>query len=192
MQHQPTTAQPAILANAPRCGARTRSGTACKSPAIHGRARCRMHGGAKGAARRAAIAMAGNMACAPPGSGRSAAICAPPIRVSLTCPHPSPFTRQRPRPVRKIQNRTSNPMHPGFLTGTGCFRASRSAFAPHGKRPAPRGAGRCLWPRRQTAGASSSPALSPTWRVTYISTASAQNSARLPTSSAKSSSWSRT
>ncbi len=37
--------QPAILAAAPRCGARTRGGTACRSPAVRGAARCRMHGG---------------------------------------------------------------------------------------------------------------------------------------------------
>jgi glucans biosynthesis protein len=40
--------QPDILASAPRCGARTRGGTPCRSPAVHGRARCRMHGGARG------------------------------------------------------------------------------------------------------------------------------------------------
>jgi hypothetical protein len=32
----------------PRCGAKTRSGGACRSPAVHGRKRCRMHGGAPG------------------------------------------------------------------------------------------------------------------------------------------------
>src|SRR5919199_5237151 len=32
----------------PRCGARTRSGTSCRSPAVRGKERCRMHGGAKG------------------------------------------------------------------------------------------------------------------------------------------------
>ncbi len=32
----------------PRCGARTRSGGACRAPAVHGRRRCRMHGGAAG------------------------------------------------------------------------------------------------------------------------------------------------
>jgi len=32
----------------PRCGAKTRWGTACLSPAVRGRNRCRMHGGAKG------------------------------------------------------------------------------------------------------------------------------------------------
>lgn len=37
--------QPDNLANAPRCGARTRSGTACQSPAVKGKQRCRMHGG---------------------------------------------------------------------------------------------------------------------------------------------------
>ena len=37
--------QPQILANAPRCGARTRSGAPCRSPAVHGNRRCRMHGG---------------------------------------------------------------------------------------------------------------------------------------------------
>lgn len=37
--------QPVNLANAPRCGARTRAGTECQSPAVRGRDRCRMHGG---------------------------------------------------------------------------------------------------------------------------------------------------
>jgi hypothetical protein len=31
-----------------RCGARTRSGAACKSAPVTGRRRCRMHGGAAG------------------------------------------------------------------------------------------------------------------------------------------------
>jgi uncharacterized protein YjcR len=31
----------------PRCGAETRSGTACRAPAVHGKTRCRMHGGAR-------------------------------------------------------------------------------------------------------------------------------------------------
>ena len=31
-----------------RCGARTRSGGSCRSPAIGGKKRCRMHGGAPG------------------------------------------------------------------------------------------------------------------------------------------------
>jgi glucans biosynthesis protein len=33
---------------APRCGARTRSGKPCQSPAVRGKRRCRMHGGAAG------------------------------------------------------------------------------------------------------------------------------------------------
>ena len=37
--------QPTNLAKAPRCGARTRSGTECRSPAVRGKQRCRMHGG---------------------------------------------------------------------------------------------------------------------------------------------------
>lgn len=32
----------------PRCGARTRSGTVCRAPAVHDKRRCRMHGGAEG------------------------------------------------------------------------------------------------------------------------------------------------
>ena len=32
----------------PRCGAKTRSGAACRSPAVRGKKRCRMHGGAAG------------------------------------------------------------------------------------------------------------------------------------------------
>jgi hypothetical protein len=32
----------------PRCGAKTRCGALCRSPAVRGRRRCRMHGGAPG------------------------------------------------------------------------------------------------------------------------------------------------
>ncbi|HXI08048.1 MAG: HGGxSTG domain-containing protein [Bradyrhizobium sp.] len=32
----------------PRCGARTRRGEACRAPALQGKRRCRMHGGAPG------------------------------------------------------------------------------------------------------------------------------------------------
>src|ERR1700732_146469 len=38
----------ANMANAPRCGAKTRAGSPCRQAAVNGRARCRMHGGAKG------------------------------------------------------------------------------------------------------------------------------------------------
>lgn len=31
-----------------RCGARTRKGTPCQAPAVQGKVRCRMHGGANG------------------------------------------------------------------------------------------------------------------------------------------------
>jgi uncharacterized protein YjcR len=31
-----------------RCGAKTRSGKSCQSPAVQGKKRCRMHGGAAG------------------------------------------------------------------------------------------------------------------------------------------------
>jgi hypothetical protein len=31
-----------------RCGAKTRSGRLCRSPAVRGKKRCRMHGGAAG------------------------------------------------------------------------------------------------------------------------------------------------
>ncbi len=33
----------------PRCGARTRIGSSCQSPAVRGKARCRMHGAYAGA-----------------------------------------------------------------------------------------------------------------------------------------------
>ena len=36
------------MLDSPRCGARTRSGSPCRSPAVAGKNRCRMHGGAKG------------------------------------------------------------------------------------------------------------------------------------------------
>ena len=40
--------EPSRLRQAPRCLARTRRGTPCQSPAVTGKTRCRMHGGAAG------------------------------------------------------------------------------------------------------------------------------------------------
>ncbi len=36
------------MLSCPRCGAKTRSNTPCKAPAVRGKKRCRMHGGAAG------------------------------------------------------------------------------------------------------------------------------------------------
>ena len=36
------------MRQSPRCGARTRRGTPCQAPAVAGKKRCRMHGGAQG------------------------------------------------------------------------------------------------------------------------------------------------
>jgi uncharacterized protein YjcR len=36
------------MLSSPRCGAKTRSGKPCMSPAVHGKKRCRMHGGVPG------------------------------------------------------------------------------------------------------------------------------------------------
>ena len=36
------------MLSSPRCGAKTRSGNPCRSPAVSGKNRCRMHGGAPG------------------------------------------------------------------------------------------------------------------------------------------------
>jgi hypothetical protein len=36
---------PGDPSKAPRCGAKTRRGTPCQGPAVHGKRRCRMHGG---------------------------------------------------------------------------------------------------------------------------------------------------
>jgi hypothetical protein len=36
------------MMTSPRCGAKTRNGSLCRSPAVHGKTRCRMHGGAHG------------------------------------------------------------------------------------------------------------------------------------------------
>jgi uncharacterized protein YjcR len=38
----------AAMRSSPRCGAKTRAGTPCQSPAVAGKRRCRMHGGAAG------------------------------------------------------------------------------------------------------------------------------------------------
>lgn len=43
MQHEKLPAS-----RAARCGARTRSGKPCQSPAVRAKRRCRMHGGAAG------------------------------------------------------------------------------------------------------------------------------------------------
>lgn len=37
-----------VMHRSPRCGARTRNGTPCRAPAVNGKKRCRMHGGAHG------------------------------------------------------------------------------------------------------------------------------------------------
>ena len=36
------------MTSSPRCGASTRKGEPCRAPAVAGKRRCRMHGGAKG------------------------------------------------------------------------------------------------------------------------------------------------
>jgi len=36
------------MLSSPRCGAKTRRGGSCRSPTVHGKTRCRMHGGAAG------------------------------------------------------------------------------------------------------------------------------------------------
>ena len=36
------------MLSSPRCGAKTRSGEPCLAPAVRGKERCRMHGGAPG------------------------------------------------------------------------------------------------------------------------------------------------
>ena len=45
---RPAKPDPSRLNRTPRCYARTRLGTACQQPAVGGRKRCRMHGGADG------------------------------------------------------------------------------------------------------------------------------------------------
>jgi len=45
MNQDHVTTQLRNIRAAPRCGAKTRAGTPCQSPAIRGRARCRIHGG---------------------------------------------------------------------------------------------------------------------------------------------------
>jgi hypothetical protein len=45
---QPHAKQTMPFHQSPRCGAKTRTGMPCQSPAVKDKARCRMHGGAKG------------------------------------------------------------------------------------------------------------------------------------------------
>jgi hypothetical protein len=51
MTHDPMQRgpQPVSLRQARRCGAKTRAGKPCRSPAVRGRPRCRMHGCGRGA-----------------------------------------------------------------------------------------------------------------------------------------------
>ncbi|MDE2442117.1 MAG: hypothetical protein KGP14_13940 [Betaproteobacteria bacterium] len=70
--------EPERLAQAPRCHARTRSGQPCRSPAVKGKPRCRMHGG-KGSG-----APKGNRNARKHG-GRSAAAAAAMARVRALC-----------------------------------------------------------------------------------------------------------
>ena len=44
----PMHPDPSPMNRSPRCGARTRHGSPCRSPAVRGGKRCRMHGGATG------------------------------------------------------------------------------------------------------------------------------------------------
>jgi hypothetical protein len=46
-RNQPTQSD-LPMHRSPRCGARTRNGSPCRSPALKGKRRCRMHGGAHG------------------------------------------------------------------------------------------------------------------------------------------------
>lgn len=46
MSNHPRNTGP--MRKSPRCGAKTRAGTSCRSPAVKGKNRCRMHGGALG------------------------------------------------------------------------------------------------------------------------------------------------
>jgi hypothetical protein len=46
--NQPHTRNLALANATPRCGAKTRHGQPCKAPAVTGKRRCRMHGGATG------------------------------------------------------------------------------------------------------------------------------------------------
>ena len=45
MTHRRNTA---AMRLSPRCGAKTRAGRPCVAPAVRGKKRCRMHGGARG------------------------------------------------------------------------------------------------------------------------------------------------
>ncbi|MEQ1716265.1 MAG: HGGxSTG domain-containing protein [Hyphomicrobium sp.] len=45
---QRANCQPRALCHCLKCGAKTRNGNACRSPAVRDRNRCRMHGGALG------------------------------------------------------------------------------------------------------------------------------------------------
>src|SRR5664280_549361 len=47
-RHQKIKRNTAPMLSSLRCGAKTRTGKPCQSPAVNGKKRCRMHGGAEG------------------------------------------------------------------------------------------------------------------------------------------------
>ena len=47
-EREPHLRNTAAMRESPRCGAKTRRGTACNAPRVSGKRRCRMHGGARG------------------------------------------------------------------------------------------------------------------------------------------------
>jgi hypothetical protein len=48
LPHQSGNGDVDAMLSSPRCGAKTRKGAPCQSPAVSGKKRCRMHGGAAG------------------------------------------------------------------------------------------------------------------------------------------------
>jgi hypothetical protein len=52
MRVDPMHSDPSPMNRSPRCGAQTRRGSPCRSPAVKGHRRCRMHGGAHGSGAR--------------------------------------------------------------------------------------------------------------------------------------------
>ncbi len=152
---QPTSPPPASkrrgnpnLARIPRCGARTRAGCPCCAPAIHGKLRCRMHGGrstgpgteegrARVAAARTTHGKHGSDTRAPSIATTSASSAVAACGCSRCCtatacrPN-SPLARTRRR--RSCRFRPGRPAaSPGRRTVPCCWR--RQLPSPHGSRP---------------------------------------------------------
>jgi hypothetical protein len=142
------------LALAPRCGARTRAGCPCRCPAIHGKLRCRMHGGRSPGPRtpegrdkvRAARTIHGNYGANARAENR--------YRVTLLCISRVDIAARRYRPHLRPAFATRHRQYPRELMPPPLSNGAITAAEDHGMRHAV-AASRAPWRAADTSASSS-------------------------------------